>query len=221
MKKLKKLSKILLLLTMLTGCDQKEEVSNEQSEIESIVPDGQIAYEGKVVASKMETKENGRKYLTVDGQPFLMLGSQLRTDFFLKLDKLEYPELDRYFKLASSLHLTCVQVPICWEDVETSEDVYDHTVVDVMMKYARKYDMKLEILWFGSYMCGYSVEHYVPSYVFQDTTKYPRVGSTQVNGWIGGQGFLYPNTTNLVDRVLLNMCVDIHLAEVFVLWKVF
>ena len=44
----------------------------------------------------METKENGRKYLTVDGHPFLMLGSQLRTDFFLKLDKLEYNKVEIY-----------------------------------------------------------------------------------------------------------------------------
>lgn len=191
---------------MASSCGQSEissEVVEEDTisvEKESIVADGVAAYEGKVIASKMETKENGRRYLTVDGKPFLMMGSQLRTDFFINLDYLELRELDRYFKLAATLSLTCVQVPVCWADIEPTKDNYQSEYVDMFMKLSRKYDMKLEILWFGSYMCGYSVENYVPKYVFEDKETYPRVGATEVDGWIGKQGFLYPNTPALVDR---------------------
>lgn len=205
MKKVKNILKNIILLTMLTNCtnnqiESNQTISEEEEIVESVIPDGQIAYEGKVVASKMETKENGRRYLTVDDKPFLMLGSQLRTDFFLQLDRLEIPELDRYFKLAATLSLTCVQIPVCWADVEPTKDTYKKELVEAYMKFARKYDMKLEILWFGSYMCGYSVKNYVPAYVFDDKENYPRVGNTQTNGWIGDQGFLYPNTEKLVDR---------------------
>ena len=39
--------------------------------------------------------------LTVDGKPFLMLGAQLRTDFFRQLDGRELDQLDDYFSLAA------------------------------------------------------------------------------------------------------------------------
>ena len=57
---------------------------------------------------------NNRKYLEVDGKPFLMLGAQLRTDFFIQLDNKQLDELDKYFEYARSLNVTVVQVPISW-----------------------------------------------------------------------------------------------------------
>mgnify|MGYP003376864124 FL=1 len=62
--------------------------------------------------------------LTVDGKPFLMLGAQLRTDFFRQLDGKTLEQLDEYFSLAAGLNITCVQVPVSWSDVETDYDIY-------------------------------------------------------------------------------------------------
>ena len=62
--------------------------------------------------------------LTVDGKPFLMIGAQLRTDFFRQLDGRELDNLDDYFSLAAGLNITCVQVPVSWSDVETAYDEY-------------------------------------------------------------------------------------------------
>lgn len=143
-----------------------------------------------------------RQYrLTVDGKPFLMLGAQLRTDYFMQLDGRDVGSLDDYFALAAGLNITCVQVPVAWRDVETGYDEYSDRIVRAYIDYCEKYGMKLEILWFGSYMCGYSVEGYLPSYVVEDTKTYPELNpSAAYKGWLGKQFYLKPGNTALVSR---------------------
>lgn len=139
--------------------------------------------------------------LTVDGKPFLMLGAQLRTDYFLQLDGRDVDNLDDYFSLAAGLNITCVQVPVAWSDVETGFDEYSDKIVNAYIDYCEKYGMKLEILWFGSYMCGYSVEGYIPAYVIADTVTYPELNpSAAYQGWLGKQFYLKPGNTKLVAR---------------------
>lgn len=139
--------------------------------------------------------------LTVDGKPFLMLGAQLRTDYFMQLDGRSVDNLDDYFALAAGLNITCVQVPVAWRDVETGFDEYSDKIVCAYIDYCEKYGMKLEILWFGSYMCGYSVEGYIPAYVISDTATYPELNpSAAYQGWLGKQFYLKPGNTKLVSR---------------------
>lgn len=139
--------------------------------------------------------------LTVDGKPFLMLGAQLRTDFFRQLDGRRLDQLDDYFSLAAGLNITCVQVPVSWSDVETDYDVYTDETIRAFIDYCEKYDMKLEILWFGSYMCGYSVEGHLPQYVVRDTETYPELKpSAAYQGWQGKQFYLSPGDKELVER---------------------
>ncbi len=139
--------------------------------------------------------------LTVDGKPFLMLGAQLRTDYFMQLDGRSVDNLDDYFALAAGLNITCVQVPVAWRDVETGYDEYSDRIVRAYIDYCEKYGMKLEILWFGSYMCGYSVEGYIPAYVIEDTATYPELKpSAAYKGWLGKQFYLKPGNTQLVSR---------------------
>jgi len=139
--------------------------------------------------------------LTVEGKPFLMLGAQLRTDYFRQLDGRRLDQLDDYFSLSKGLNITCIQVPVAWSDVETEYDVYTDETIRAYINYCEKYDMKLEILWFGSYMCGYSVEGYIPQYVIQDTKTYPELKpSAAYNGWLGKQFYLSPGNTALVNR---------------------
>ncbi len=150
---------------------------------------------------KDNEKEESAYRLKVDGKPFLMLGAQLRTDYFIQLDGRTLDNLDDYFSLASGLNITCIQVPIAWRDVETSYDEYTDASVKAYMDYCRKYDLKLEILWYGSYMCGYSVEGYIPAYVIEDTSTYPELNaSAAYQGWLGKQFYLKPGNTNLVTR---------------------
>ena len=182
-------------------------------------PDGVVAYEGKQTVSKLALNSKGEKYFEVDGKPFLYLGAQLRIDYFLQLDEFELADLDLLFKLASTLNITCIQVPIAWSDVEIAYDQYSSALVDKVMELCNKYDMKLEILWFGAYMCGYTVfddgktddmrTGYVPNYVLKDSATYPLVGMTGstdnakrfgYNGWIGWQSSLMPNIDATIER---------------------
>ena len=151
----------------------------------------------------VQTKPDGdRPYrLTVDGKPFLMLGAQLRTDFFRQLDGRGLDQLDDYFALAAGLNITCVQAPISWRDIEPEYGVYSDEVVKAFIDYCNKYGLKLEILWFGSYMCGYSVEGHIPDYVVSDSQTYPELNpSAAYQGWQGKQYFLSPGNTKLVER---------------------
>lgn len=151
--------------------------------------------------SGVVTGKNGRRYLEVDGKPFLMLGAQLRTDFFRQLEKKSLADLDSYFELASRLNITVLQVPLTWRDVEPDKDDYRHEVIDAYIGYCEKYGLKLELLWFGSYMCGYSVAGYLPDYVLQDKKTYPELNaSAAFEGWLGTHYYLVPNSPKLMER---------------------
>lgn len=153
-------------------------------------------------ASKKERQKENRPWrLTVDGKPFVLIGGQLRMDLFRQLEKKRLNELDQYFMLARSLNLTAVQVSISWSDIETDYDVYSDEVVKAFIDYCERYDMKLELLWFGSYMCGYSVENHLPAYVVDNPTDYPLLNEwCKWQGYQGWQYFLRPGTPLLVQR---------------------
>ena len=141
------------------------------------------------------------KHLMVNGKPFLMLGAQLRTDFFLQLDKKTPEELAPYFELAANMNILVVQVPVAWKDVEAEKDIYNTELVEKYIELCDRYQLKLEILWFGSYMCGYSVEGYIPDYVINNTSTYPDLKpSAAFEGWLGKHYYLKPNTPALVER---------------------
>lgn len=137
--------------------------------------------------------------LTVDGKPFLMLGAQLRIDFFHDLDGKAFNDMDIYFSLASSLNVTVVQLALPWRYVETSYDVYTDEAIRALIDNCEKYDLKAEFLWFGSYMCGYTVEGYVPDYVTADAVNYPRYNGGW-DGWLGWTYYLKPGTSLLLER---------------------
>lgn len=187
---------ILLATFLFAGCgDNPEDLGVTRD------PAGPPVYDTPIEVSKMQISAEGRKYLEVDGKPFLMLGSQLRTDYFLQLDKRALSDLGEYFELAKKMNITVIQVPIGWRDVEPERDQYTDEMVGWIIEYCNRYDLKLEILWYGSYMCGYSVRGYIPNYVVNDSKNYPDLNpNASFIGWLGKQYYLKPNTPLLVDR---------------------
>lgn len=220
----------ILSVGMFSACDGGEggggTSANTPDEVVSVdyskradsaeyTPDGEVAYTGKQTVSKLATDKNGTKYLEVDGKPFLYLGAQLRTDFFLQLDEYTLDDLEYLFRTAAKLNITCIQVPVCWTDVEPKYDVYTPEYVNKLLELCNKHSLKLEILWFGSYMCTYTVADdgndtdkrhgYVPNYVYKDKETYPAIGekdndSFDFVGWLGRQYLLMPNTPALLER---------------------
>ncbi|MBQ8885248.1 MAG: DUF4978 domain-containing protein [Clostridia bacterium] len=168
----------------------------------SYTADGAAAYEGNSPYSGLD--ETG-KYLVSDGVPLLMLGGQLRTDFFMQLEGKTIDELDQYFKLAREMNVTMVQIPICWSDIETAKGVYSVEYVEKYIEYCEKYELKLELLWFGSWMCGVSVAGYIPQYVMNDQDTYQAINRNMYNGWLGKTWMLMPNCAATLERERLAM----------------
>jgi hypothetical protein len=105
--------------------------------------------------------------LIVDDQPFLMLAGEVHNS---SSSSLEY--MSTVWQKLKTLNLNTVLLPISWEQFEPEEGKFDYTLVDGLIEQARKNDMKIVFLWFGSWKNG--VSSYAPAWVKRDTNRFPR-----------------------------------------------
>jgi len=106
--------------------------------------------------------------LIVDGKPFLVLGGETHNSSYSSASYMApvWPRL-------AAMHLNTVLVPVAWEDIEPQEGRFDFKVVDDLVAGARRNNLRLALLWFGSWKNTYS--SYVPAWVKRDITRFPRV----------------------------------------------
>jgi beta-galactosidase GanA len=105
--------------------------------------------------------------LIVNDRPFLALAGELGNSSSSNLDYMQ-PVWDRLVKL----NLNTVIVPVYWELIEPVEGKFNFTVVDGLISEARKHDLKLVPLWFGSWKN--SMSSYVPAWVKTNQQRFPR-----------------------------------------------
>lgn len=105
--------------------------------------------------------------LMVDGEPFLILGGELRNSSSSSLEYMRpiWPRL-------VDLNINTVLAPVSWELIEPAEGAFDFRLVDGLITGARQYNLRLILLWFGSWKNGMS--SYVPAWVKRDTKRFPR-----------------------------------------------
>lgn len=127
----------------------------------------------EVVAGRVVT-ENGVTYIEADGKPFTYVGIQLRTDAFMNCEFKKAEDLEPYFRATAALNINTIQLPIDWRDIETDKDVYNFAVIDAFLNMAKKYNLKVEFLWFSTNMCGETHSYHIPDYIIDDATTYPR-----------------------------------------------
>jgi Domain of unknown function (DUF5597)/Glycosyl hydrolases family 35 len=114
-------------------------------------------------------KRTGNEYrLLVDGSPYLMLGGQVHNS-----DTSNADDLNKALDVLASWHANTAEVPIYWEAIEPKQNQFDFSSVDLAIQAARKRDLHLVFLWFGTWKNGES--HYVPEWVKRDKQKYVRV----------------------------------------------
>jgi len=113
-------------------------------------------------------RQGAATQLIVDGKPFLILGGELRNSSSSSLAYIKpvWPRL-------TAMHLNTVLTPVSWELIEPEEGKFDFAVVDGLIREARQNNLRLVLLWFGSWKNTYS--SYAPAWVKRDVERFPRV----------------------------------------------
>jgi beta-galactosidase GanA len=113
-------------------------------------------------------KQGSATQLIVDGKPFLALAGELGNNTATSLENMEpvWPKL-------VSGNLNCALVAISWAQTEPLEGHYQFALVDGLIQEARRNNLKLAFLWFGSWKNGLS--SYAPYWVKKDYQRFPRI----------------------------------------------
>jgi hypothetical protein len=143
-------------------------------------------------------------HLIVNDKPFLILGGELGNSNASTTEYLEsiWPKLVK-------MNLNTVLVPVYWELVEPVEGKYDFSLIDYAITSARKNNMKIIFLWFGSWKNSMSC--YVPGWIKENQEKYPRSKSERGVS----QEILTPfNENNLKADIKIYKALMKHIKEV-------
>ena len=106
--------------------------------------------------------------LIVDGKPFLLLAGELGNNTATNLAYLDA----RWPKLADT-KLNSVLAAVSWAQVEPVEGQFEFSVLDGVIQGARRHNLRLVLLWFGSWKNGHST--YAPTWVKRNDQRFPRV----------------------------------------------
>ncbi|MBB4659462.1 DUF5597 domain-containing protein [Parvularcula dongshanensis] len=105
--------------------------------------------------------------LHVDGEPFLILGGELGNS---TASDLSY--LAPHWESFRALGMNTVLAPVSWEMIEPEEGEFDFAAVDGLIEAAREAEIRLVLLWFGTWKNSMST--YVPAWVKRDQARFVR-----------------------------------------------
>lgn len=114
---------------------------------------------------------NGVTQLFVDGKPYLAIGGELGNSTAADADY-----LDAVLARCHDMHLNTVMLPVYWDRIETEEGKYNFDLLHAAIEQARKHDLHLVLLWFGTWKNSMSC--YAPGWMKRDTQRFPRVKSS-------------------------------------------
>jgi len=112
-------------------------------------------------------KQGTATQLMVDGKPFLALAGELGNNTATSLEYMQHvwPKL-----VATKLNTALAAVS--WAQIEPEEGKFDFSVLDGVIRGAREHNLRLVLLWFGSWKNGLS--SYPPDWVKKDFERFPR-----------------------------------------------
>lgn len=113
-------------------------------------------------------KQGTATCLIVKDKPFLILGGELGNSSATSPEYMKpiWPKL-------KALNINTVLLPILWELIEEVENEFQFALVDSLIVEARKNNLKVIILWFGSWKNSMSC--YAPGWVKTNQERFPRV----------------------------------------------
>jgi len=149
-------------------------------------------------------KTNGVTQLYVKEKPFLILGGELGNSSASDPDYMRpiWPKL-------KSMHLNTALAPVYWELLEPVEGSFDFMLVDSMIAGARKQNLKLVLLWFGSWKNSMSC--YAPEWIKLNQEKFERAKDSKGNGL---EILSTLNKTNLQADINAFTALMKHIAQV-------
>jgi hypothetical protein len=109
-----------------------------------------------------------KRVFTVDGKPFFPIGGEANNS--AGYDK---NQSEAAFKAVKLLHGNNLLIPVYWDKVEPEEGKFDFTTVDSLLSSARRYGIKLILLWFATWKNGNM--DYTPAWVKTDPKRFKRV----------------------------------------------
>jgi Domain of unknown function (DUF5597)/Beta-galactosidase len=112
-------------------------------------------------------KQGTATRLVVEGKPFLMLAGELHNS---TAGGFEY--MRPVWKRMADKNLNSIIATVSWELIEPEEGKFNFDPVDSTIAGAREANLKLALIWFGSWKNAGSV--YIPAWVKKDFKKYPR-----------------------------------------------
>ncbi len=112
-------------------------------------------------------KQGDATQLVVDGTPFLMLAGELGNSAASSAENMKpiWPRL-------AACNLNTVLMPVYWDLIEPQEGKFDFTLVDNLIKDARRNNLRLVLLWFASWKN--SMACYAPYWVKINYERFPR-----------------------------------------------
>lgn len=104
--------------------------------------------------------------LMVDEKPYFIRGGELHNSSSSSKEHME----EFVWPCLKPMHMNTILLPVCWEQMEPEQGVYDFSEVDRILKECRREGMKWIPLWFGLWKNGAS--EYVPSWIKEQPEKY-------------------------------------------------
>jgi hypothetical protein len=104
----------------------------------------------------------------VNGQPFFPLGGQACNSSGYNAG-----EAETAFKVVKMLHGNTLEIAVYWDRIEPEEGKFDFSTVDTLLASARRYGVKLILLWFATWKNGNM--DYAPAWVKTNPGRFKRV----------------------------------------------
>jgi hypothetical protein len=136
-----------------------------------------IGQQAKGQISKI-VRNPGKNYIEYQGLPYLNYGIQGRIDDYIgtwPCNTSINSTIYQYFQKTSEAGFRDLLVPVPWSWLETADNVFDFSYVNILVQNAKKYNLRLQLEWFGSDVCGYSG---APGYILNNHSSYPLISTT-------------------------------------------
>ena len=125
---------------------------------------------------KQELSDAGKARIVDSvGTPQLILSALVRTDLLINADFLDSDEIEDYFAICKETGLNTIEIVIMWSQIEIDYNRYDFTDVKNYLDYAKKYGLKVNLEWYGSFVDGESHSANVPDYITNNPSTYPMI----------------------------------------------